>query len=240
LNEPVTDTAQPILLRARRLRLMTIVAIGVIAGLTLITTTQTWWTLHLSNQSIPIAGSVAGQALTALSLCGLALAAALSIAGPVFRLILGLIQLLLGFTIVFTTVIALTDPAVPSENAIATATGVEGTDSTAALIKSVAETPWGFIAIAVGVLAFLAGVWLLLTFRAWPTASRKYQATRLASADGPRDAVVDWDAQTSGADPTEEQDGDQRDADHVSEPDPRISVDNPSDEQNPGAPLPVK
>ena len=182
---------------------MTILAIGLLAGLTLITTTQTWWTLHLANQSIPIAGSVAGQALTALSLCGLALAAALSIAGPVFRLILGLLQLLLGFTIVFTTAVALVNPAGPSENAISKATAIEGTSATAALIKSVTETPWGFIAIALGVLAFLAGVWLLLTFRAWPAASRKYQAVRLAPAGGPRDAVVDWDAQTSGADPTD-------------------------------------
>ena len=195
---------QPILARSRRLRLLTIAAIGVIAGLTLITTTQTWWTLHLVNQSIPIAGSVAGQALTALSLCGLALAAALSISGPIFRLILGLLQLLLGFSIVFTTAIALSDPAGPSESAVEKATAVEGTAATAALITSVTETPWGFVAIGLGVLAFLVGVWLLLTFRAWPTASRKYQAVRFAPADGPRDAVVDWDAQTSGADPTDE------------------------------------
>ena len=185
---------------------MTITLIGVIAGLTLITTTQTWWTVHLATQSIAIAGSVAGQALTALSLCGLALAAALSIAGPVFRLILGLLQLLLGFSIVFTTSIALAGPAQPSEAAVSKATAVEGADATAALIRSVTETPWGFVAIVLGVVAFLAGVWLLLTFRAWPVASRKYQAVRLVPADGPRDAVVDWDAQTSGADPTDDQD----------------------------------
>jgi hypothetical protein len=187
---------------------MTIAFIGIIAGLTLITTTQTWWTVHLATHSLPIAGSVAGQALTALSLCGLALAAALSIAGPVFRLILGLLDLLLGFSVVFTTAVALGHPAGPSEGAISTATAVEGADATAALIKSVTETPWGFIAIALGVLTFLAGIWLLLTFRAWPVASRKYQAVRFAATDGPRDAVVDWDAQSSGADPTDDQGGD--------------------------------
>ena len=209
MNKPVTattesDEPQPTIARARRLRLITIAAIALIAGLTLITTTQTWWTLHLANQSIAIAGSVAGQALTALSLCGLALAAALSIAGPVFRFILGLLQLLLGFTVVFTTAIALASPAGPSESAISKATAIDGAAATAALIKSVTETPWGFVAIALGILTFLAGVWLLLTFRAWPVASRKYQAVRLTAAGGPRDAVVDWDAQTSGADPTDE------------------------------------
>jgi uncharacterized membrane protein (TIGR02234 family) len=192
------------LARARRLRLYTIFAIGILAGLTLITTTQTWWTLHLAAKSLPIAGTVAGPALAALSLCAIVLAAALALAGPVFRFILGILQLLLSFTIVFSTVVSLARPDQPSESAVQSATGVAGSSSVDALIKSVTLTPWGFVAVALGVLSFLAGVWLLATFRLWPAASRKYQAVRFASADGPRDAVVDWDALSDGADPTAE------------------------------------
>jgi uncharacterized membrane protein (TIGR02234 family) len=190
--------------RARRLRLWTILGIGVIAGLTLITTTQTWWTLKLATQSLAIAGTVAAPALAALSLCGLVLAAALALAGPVFRLILGLLQLLLAFTVVLTTILSLTRPDQPSESAVSTATGVAGSASIAKLIESVTLTPWGFVATALGVVAFLTGLWLLVSFRFWPSASRKYQAVRFTPADGPRDAVVDWDALTEGTDPTDD------------------------------------
>jgi hypothetical protein len=190
-------------LRARRLRLSTIAAIGVVAGLTLITTTQTWWTVHLATKSLPLAGTVAAPALTALSLCALVLAAALALAGPVFRLILGLLQLLLSFTIVFSSVISLVRPDQPSEAAVQAATGIAGSASIDALITSVTLTPWGFVAVTLGVVAFLIGIWLLITFRLWPVASRKYQAVRFAPADGPRDSVVDWDALSDGEDPTE-------------------------------------
>ncbi|HEY1531876.1 MAG TPA: Trp biosynthesis-associated membrane protein [Galbitalea sp.] len=190
--------------RARKLRLYTIVAIGLVAVLTLLTTTQTWWTLRLATRSLPIAGTVAGPALAALALCAVVLAAALALAGPVFRLVLGLLQLLLSFTIVFTTILSLVHPDQPSESAVQTATGIAGSASIDHLIKSVTLTPWGFVAVALGFVAFVLGIWLLLTFRVWPAASRRYQAVRFQPADGPRDAVVDWDALSEGTDPTAE------------------------------------
>jgi Tryptophan-associated transmembrane protein (Trp_oprn_chp) len=190
--------------RARKLRLYTIVAIGLVAVLTLLTTTQTWWTLHLATRSLPIAGTVAGPALAALALCTLVLAAALALAGPVFRFVLGLLQLLLAITIVLTTILSLARPDQPSESAVQTATGIAGSSSIDHLIKSVSLTPWGFVAVALGVVAFILGIWLLATFRFWPVASRKYQAVRFQPADGPRDAVIDWDALSDGTDPTAE------------------------------------
>jgi uncharacterized membrane protein (TIGR02234 family) len=192
--------------RARKLRLYTILAIGLVALLSLLTTTQTWWTLQLAGRSLPIAGTVAGPALTALALCTLVLAAALALAGPVFRLVLGLLQLLLAVTIILTTVLSLARPDQPSESAVQSATGIAGSTSVDHLIKSVSLTPWGFVAAALGVLAFLLGIWLLVTFRLWPAASRKYQAVRFQPADGPRDAVIDWDALSDGTDPTAESD----------------------------------
>jgi uncharacterized membrane protein (TIGR02234 family) len=190
------------LARSRRLRLLTILAIAAVAGLTLLATTQTWWTIHLSDRSIPVHGTVAAQALSALSLTELALAAALAISGPVFRLILGLLQLLVAFTVVTTSIFSLTNPEQPSESLISQATGVAGTTAISRLIQSVSYTAWGGFAIAFGVLAFLVGVWLLATFRRWPTASRRYSAVRFAPADGPRDSVIDWDALSEGDDPT--------------------------------------
>lgn len=188
--------------RSRRLRLYTIAGIGLISALVFVTTTQNWWTLHLATSTIPVPGTSAAPALSALALTDLALAAALAIAGPVFRLILGLLQLLLAFTIVFSTAVSLANPDEQSATLVSKATGVAGAGPIRGLIHSVAFTPWGAIAIAIGSLAFLAGVWLLLTFRAWPSASRKYQAVKFAKADGPRDAVFDWDAMSNGTDPT--------------------------------------
>jgi Tryptophan-associated transmembrane protein (Trp_oprn_chp) len=190
--------------RARKLRLYTILVIGLLAILTLLSTTQTWWTLHLATASIVVPGTVAGPALTALSLCGLALAAALSLAGPVFRLILGVLQLLLGFTVVLETVLSIAHPAEQAGTLISQATGVAGEAADTALVKSVDFAGWPWVAIVLGVLSFIAGIGLLATFRRWPTASRKYQAVRFQPADGPRDAVIDWDALSDGSDPTAE------------------------------------
>jgi hypothetical protein len=204
-NSPVRQPADS---RQRRLRLLTIFGIAAIAGLTMLTTTQNWWTLHLEGHTVPVPGSSAAPALTSLALCGLALAAALAIAGPVIRLILGIIQLFIAFTIVLSSIQSLSDPEQPSASLMTTATGVSGDASLRNLIESVAYTPWGWIAIVVGVLTFLAGIWLLATFRFWPVASRKYQSVRFAAAGGPRDAVVDWDALSGGADPTDDDQAD--------------------------------
>jgi hypothetical protein len=190
--------------RQRQLRLLTIFGIAAVAGLTMLTTTQNWWTLHLAGHTVPVPGSAAAPALSALALCGLALAAALAIAGPVIRLILGIIQLFIAFTIVLSSIQALSNPEQPSASLMTTATGVSGDSSLRKLIESVAYTPWGWIAIVVGVLTFLAGIWLLATFRFWPVASRKYQAARFAATEGPRSAVVDWDALSEGEDPTDD------------------------------------
>jgi uncharacterized membrane protein (TIGR02234 family) len=193
--------------QARRLRLLTILGLAALAGLELAAATQTWWTVRLSTESISVAGTVAAPALSALALTGLALAAALAIAGPVFRFILGILQLLLAFTVILTSAISVGDPQKSSESVVSKATGIAGDESIRALIKSVGLTPWGPVAICCGAVALLAGVFLLASFRRWPTASRKYQAVRFASGVNPetgeRDAVIDWDALSDGKDPTD-------------------------------------
>jgi F0F1-type ATP synthase assembly protein I len=109
---------------------------------------------------------------------------------------------LVAFTVVLTSVLSLFAPQKASEELISKATGVAGTASIHALIKSVTLTPWGVIAIVLGVIGFGAGIYLLATFRRWPVASRKYQAVRFEKATGERDAVIDWDALSEGEDPT--------------------------------------
>lgn len=185
---------------ARRLRLVTILAIAALAALTLLSSTQQWWTIAIPEGSVGVPGTVASPALPALALSSLALAAALAIAGPFFRVVLGVLQLFVGFTVILAAWTSLGDPGTASAALITEATGVAGDDAVAALVQGVALTPWPWTAIAAGALSLLAGIFLLATVRHWPGPSRKYQAIRLENAQG--DPIDDWDALSDGADPT--------------------------------------
>ena len=73
------------------------------AALALLSWTQTWFELELTDASaqgageaIAVPGSVASPALAALGLAGLALVAALAIAGPGIRIVLGVLEVVLG------------------------------------------------------------------------------------------------------------------------------------------------
>jgi hypothetical protein len=165
---------------ARRLRLVTIVTIIVIAALTMLSVTQRWWSLALQGgKSLDVAGTVASPALSALALSSFALAAALTIAGPAFRVILGVLEAFIGFTVGLAAISSLADPTTASATVISAATGVAGKKSIAALVSGVSDSAWPWVGIVSGVLALLAGIFLLATFRRWPAASRKYQAVRL-------------------------------------------------------------
>lgn len=190
----------------RRLRLLTILAVPVFAALTLLAVTQSWWTVNLADRSIEVIGTTASPALSALSLSSFALAAALAIAGPVFRVVMGILQIFIGGTVVLASIVSITDPVASSASLITEATGVEGSESVAALVESVALTAWPWLAVVAGVLSALVGVLLLVTFRRWPAASRKYQAVRLEDPAAPRDSVGDWDALSDGSDPTDRAD----------------------------------
>jgi hypothetical protein len=190
-------------MNARRLRLLTILSIPVFAALTMLSVTQTWWTVEVADRSLDIAGTDASPALSALALAGFALTAALAISGPVFRIVMGLLQTAIGATVILAAVGSISDPITTSTTIITEATGVAGTESVTALVDNVALTGWPWLAVVSGVLSLVVGVFLLLTTRRWPVASRKYQNVRLEDPSAPRDSVGDWDALSDGSDPTE-------------------------------------
>jgi uncharacterized membrane protein (TIGR02234 family) len=191
-------------MNAKRLRLLTILAIPVVAALTLLSATQLWWTVDVTGKTLEVAGTVASPALSPLALTSFALTAALAIAGPVFRLVLAVLQTLTGVTIILAAINSLAEPVATSAVLISEATGVAGDESIAALVDGVSVTGWPTLAIVAGALTALIGVVLLFTVRRWPTATRKYQAVRLDEPNAPRSAVGDWDALSEGADPTDE------------------------------------
>ncbi len=194
---------------ARRLKLTTILLGIVLAGLALLSWTQDWFHVVVASPQggdlpLDVAGDVAGAPLSALALASLALFGALTIAGRVFRVVLGLLQVVLGASVVLTTATAVTDPVRASGSAVTTATGVDGTDSIRAIVSSVEPTAWPWLGLVAGVLAAVLGLATVLLSGAWPEATRKYSATRLVSADPTADPAAAWDSLSGGDDPTDD------------------------------------
>lgn len=194
---------------ARRIKLSTILSGILLAGLVLLAWTQPWFELDIrlpqgGTTTVTTAGDVAGGALSALSLASLALFAALTIAGRIFRIVLGVLQTLLGLSIALSAGTALADPVAASGTPITSATGVAGADSLADLVDSVTATAWPWVALVVGVAAGLLGIAVVVFSGLWPQATRKYSATRLVAADPAADPAAAWDTLSGGDDPTEE------------------------------------
>lgn len=186
---------------AKRLKLASIFTAVGLSALVLLSWTQEWFAIRLgSGETLSIAGDVAAPALTALALSGLALAGALAIAGPVFRVILGLIQVSIGALVITSAVLALADPVAASASEITQATGISGDESIAGLVSAAVASPWPAVTVVLGILLALLGLATALTTRYWPVSSRKYQAVRLEETDG--SPVADWDALSDGRDPT--------------------------------------
>lgn len=179
----------------RRIKYSTMLLLVVGSGLALLAATQTWFTIRLTDTAehaatVSVAGSVAAPALTALALAGLALTAALAIAGPVFRVVLALLGLLLGVSVLISAITAVSDAVRASASAITTATGVAGDASIRHLVHSVDTQFWPWLAVAAGVLIILASAAVVVFSRLWPGPSRKYQ-TRFAGEDGrPAEEIV--------------------------------------------------
>ncbi|MCU1445633.1 Trp biosynthesis-associated membrane protein [Cryobacterium sp.] len=193
---------------------MLVLAVIVASGIALLAWTQVWATVRLAadgttQQVLDVTGSIAAPGLTALALAGLALAGALTIAGVVIRVILGILEMLLGVSVILSAALAVFDPVRASTAAVTAATGIAGTDSTRAAVSSAALTFWPFLALAAGVLMVLVGLLVCLTARRWPGPTKRYNTTRFepvtdpgTGASRPRDAVDDWDGLTRGDDPT--------------------------------------
>ena len=186
-----------------RLKLFSLAAIAVLAVLIFAAWSQTWVTLTVQGKPFPVYGQVAGSALSALALASLALIAALAIAGPFFRVVLGILQALLGVCVVVVSAFAIANPVVSATASITKATGVAGTQSVAKLVSATSVTAWPVVAIVLGVLLTLLGLAITPTARSWPQSGRKYTRSRLVAPDADGlDPVQEWDALSEGDDPT--------------------------------------
>jgi len=195
--------------RQRRLKTTLLVSAVLFDALILASWTQSWLSISLvglgpHSGALDVVGSVAAPALSALALAGLALVAALAIAGPVFRIILGSLETVIGACVAYSAIAVLVSPATAGAAAVTEATGVAGSQSTVDLVAATSLTAWPMITVALGVLLALAGIATVLTHRGWPGPSRKYQAVQFAQAETApsADPVGAWDDLSRGDDPT--------------------------------------
>ncbi|WIB66122.1 Trp biosynthesis-associated membrane protein [Curtobacterium sp. MCBD17_035] len=190
----------------RRSRPLVVLAGLAVAGIVLLSWTQTWFTAHLDATSATASTVTADGSVvpySALAIAMLALSIALTIAGRVLRVVLAVVEVLLGIAVVVTGIGRLTDPVVAAQSAISGVTGVQDVPAIRSIVRSIDVTPWPYVGIAGGVLAVALGLLVLVVQRSWPGPSRRYGGTgRVPVADAPRDAIVDWDDLSAGVDPT--------------------------------------
>jgi uncharacterized membrane protein (TIGR02234 family) len=184
----------------QRLRLISMAAIVLEAGFVALSWSQTWYTVTVTDSdtrgTYTVGGDVAGGALLPLALASLTLVLALALAGPVFRVILGVLDALLGVCVVVVAAWSLSDPVRASLPALAAATGISSTPDGA----TATAAPWPIVGLGAGVLMIVTGIAVAITSRAWPASGSRYTRSRLETPDG--DAVRDWDALSEGDDPT--------------------------------------
>lgn len=192
-------------MRAKPLILLGIAATG---AASLLAGSQTWVSFMI--EGVHSAETVPGQdinpALTPLALALVAAALALTIAGPVFRRVLGVLVALLGLGSAALTWSALTSPLGAISGKVTELTGITGTATETAIVWS-EVSPWGYVTLVLGVVAALLGVVVVIWGGRWVAAGRKYDAEhkRQDSKSGRPDRISDWDALSEGDDPTQPQ-----------------------------------
>jgi uncharacterized membrane protein (TIGR02234 family) len=192
----------------RALKLYSILAGLALSGIALLTYTQTWIHIHANSPQggtidVAAAGSQAAPALSALSFASLALFGAITIAGPVFRVILGALAFVLGGCIVLSAVLAVSDPIGSASTAITKVTGVDGHASIHTIVLGHSMTAWPWVALLTGLAMAVLGIAVVVTSKRWPASTRRYQAIRVIDPNAPADPVATWDTLTTGIDPTD-------------------------------------
>lgn len=191
-----------------RVRLLAIAAPIISSSLAFLAWSQPWVEVVLTDgRRLIVGGDVAAPAIPPLAVAAFAVVGALVLAGVVFRVILGLLQALLGAGIAASGALTLLDPVQSAAASITAATGVEGLASVRELVAEVGTTSWPVLAIVAGAVAIVIGLGITATASRWPVRTRRYDAVRLASADEPSathgEKQLDaWDALSDGDDPT--------------------------------------
>lgn len=191
-----------------RAQLIGVVALLIAGATGLISSTQTWLLVSLTDgaaEPLAVAGASAVVLLAPLSLTALALGAALSIVGRILRPVFGVIGAVLGIALaVLTAPIAFDVPVSAVASEVAAVTGIRGDSAIAELVAGITATPWPAVTLVAAVLMAAAGIWVLATARLWPEGGKRYQSERVGRrrSGEPLDAIDSWDDLSRGGDPT--------------------------------------
>lgn len=173
-------------------------AAGLLAG------SQTWISFMVegAHSLETVTGHDVNPALSPVSIAVIAAALALTIAGPVFRRVLGALVALLGAGAAILSIGVLANPIAALAGRVTELTGITGANAAAAVTWH--ETgAWGYVSVVAGALALAFGVFVIATAGRWAAGGRKYDAAaRMETTSGKPDRISDWDALTGGDDPT--------------------------------------
>ncbi|MFJ4174392.1 Trp biosynthesis-associated membrane protein [Microbacterium sp. NPDC089696] len=192
---------------ARRGRMIGVFGFLLAGAAGIISSTQTWLTVERSDagEAILVPGASALPLLAPLSLAVLALGVAMSIVGPVLRLVFGILGLASALFLAWTTLqLFLGEPLAAVRTTVTETTGLAGDAAVADIVRGIALSAWPVIALVGWILLVLASVVVLLTWRRWKTGGRRYRtdAPHGAESAGPVDAIDSWDDLSRGTDPT--------------------------------------
>jgi hypothetical protein len=192
---------------ARRGRMIGVFGFLLAGAAGIISSTQTWLTVERSDagEAILVPGASALPLLAPLSLAVLALGVAMSIVGPVLRLVFGILGLASALFLAWTTLqLFLGEPLAAVRTTVTETTGLAGDAAVADIVRGIALSAWPVIALVGWLLLVLASVVVLLTWRRWKTGGRRYRtdAPHGAESAGPVDAIDSWDDLSRGTDPT--------------------------------------
>lgn len=155
-------------------------------------------------EELSVTGQQMNSALTLISLAVLAAALVLTIAGPGFRRVIGVLISLLGAGLALA---ALREPLTGASARIEEVSGITG-DAQSALIDTMTVTGWPGVAVALGGVLVVAGICVAVLSPKWKQGGRKYEAasevtrTRVPGA-ATGDRISDWEALSDGDDPTD-------------------------------------
>jgi len=191
---------------AQRGRSLAVIGFLIAGGIGVLSSTQTWLTAerHDAAEPILVTGSQALALLTPLSLAVLALAAVLSLVGPVLRYVLAALGAAVAVLMSWWTIELLAiRPLSAVSRTVTEVTGLAGVDAIDGVIDAVVPSAWPVFALVGWVLLLAAAVFTLATARSWRTGGRRYRTdARTPSTAGPVDAVDSWDDLSRGTDPT--------------------------------------
>ncbi|MBP1325509.1 putative membrane protein (TIGR02234 family) [Leucobacter exalbidus] len=164
---------------------------------------QPWVTFSLEAGSTEQStGHDLNAALSPIALAIIAAALALTIAGPIFRRVLGVLITGLGVGATALAFGVVADPAAATATRVTELTGLAGHAGMDAIVGE-ALTVWPWVTIVAGVISALAGLFVVVTSGRWASAGRKYDTSAAQQPTGPRDRISDWEALSAGEDPTE-------------------------------------